>query len=242
MKKKLLYGLCSLLIVACLGACGKEEDATYGGYTSDDFKAEAEYFIEALNASSYDDIAGAATNARQQGAEAYAVAFEDYLAVIGDIGEFQGMGDFELVKSGKTLTATLTADYSVRDIRLIYVYKANHIDDGPTAINIEPVYSMGEIMEKAALNTVMGIGIVFIMLIAMSLIISLFKYVNEFEKKLQAKESGETVASPAAAAPVAVATAGTDDLELVAVIAAAIAASTGASTDSFVVRSIKKRH
>jgi hypothetical protein len=34
----------------------------------------------------------------------------------------------------------------------------------------------------------------------------------------------------------------TDDLELVAVITAAIAASTGASTDDFVVRSIKRRY
>ena len=33
----------------------------------------------------------------------------------------------------------------------------------------------------------------------------------------------------------------TDDLELVAVISAAIAASTGTSTDSFVVRSINRR-
>ena len=33
----------------------------------------------------------------------------------------------------------------------------------------------------------------------------------------------------------------TDDLELVAVIAAAIAAATGSSTDDFVVRSIKRR-
>ena len=32
-----------------------------------------------------------------------------------------------------------------------------------------------------------------------------------------------------------------DDLELVAVIAAAIAAATGTSTDDFVVRSIKRR-
>ena len=33
----------------------------------------------------------------------------------------------------------------------------------------------------------------------------------------------------------------TDDLELVAVISAAVAASTGASADSFVVRSIRRR-
>ena len=44
-----------------------------------------------------------------------------------------------------------------------------------------------------------------------------------------------------AAAPVVEEVSQTDDLELVAVIAAAIAAATGTSTDDFVVRSIKRR-
>ena len=60
------------------------------------------------------------------------------------------------------------------------------------------------------------------------------------------EEGAAAAGAPVAAAPVAAPAAApveedlTDDLELVAVISAAIAASENTSTDSFVVRSIKK--
>ncbi|MBR5952531.1 MAG: OadG family protein, partial [Pseudobutyrivibrio sp.] len=103
-------------------------------------------------------------------------------------------------------------------------------------------YTLGEIMKKAALNTVMGILIVFAMLVVMSAVIKGFEIIPKIEKKLkESKETAEDVRPVAAAVPVSSSNNETDDLQLVAVIAAAIAASTGASTDSFVVRSIKKR-
>lgn len=100
------------------------------------------------------------------------------------------------------------------------------------------------ILKKAGINTLIGMGTVFVMLIFISLLIWLLGFVP----KLFGGKKKETVAVPAAeAAPVPVAeqitereTAGTDDKELVAVIAAAIAAATGSSTDSFVVRSIRR--
>jgi sodium pump decarboxylase gamma subunit len=99
------------------------------------------------------------------------------------------------------------------------------------------VYSLGETMAKAAMNTAMGMGTVFVMLIIISLIISCFTFINKAQKKSESKQAAP---APVAAAPVAAAPQ-TDDLELVAVIAAAIAAATGSSTDDFVVRSIKRR-
>ena len=60
------------------------------------------------------------------------------------------------------------------------------------------------------------------------------------EEKHKNKKESQTVQTSdvAKAAPVEEVQ---DDLELVAVIAAAIAAATGTSTDGFVVRSIKRR-
>ena len=86
------------------------------------------------------------------------------------------------------------------------------------------------------MNTIMGIAIVFIVLIFLSFLIYLFRFIpnQEANKKAQA-------AAPApapVAAPVEVAEA--DDTELIAVIAAAIAAAEGTTTDGFVVRSIRK--
>ena len=98
------------------------------------------------------------------------------------------------------------------------------------------------ILEKALLNTLLGMGTVFVVLIFICLLISCFKYIP----KLQDKFSKKAAPEPAKAAPAPVTAAleeeaeAEDDLELVAVITAAVAASMGSSTDGFVVRSIKR--
>ncbi len=90
-------------------------------------------------------------------------------------------------------------------------------------------------MEQAAMNMVMGMGTVFIVLIFISFLIGCFKYINRFEEKMKNKGKKEDPEPLAAAepAPAAVVQAAeenlADDLELVAVITAAIAASTGTS-------------
>ena len=80
----------------------------------------------------------------------------------------------------------------------------------------------------------------FVVLIFISFIISLFEKIPALEAKFRKKEAAPAAPAPAAAAePVPAARA--DDSELIAVIAAAIAAAEGTTTDGFVVRSIKRR-
>ena len=97
-------------------------------------------------------------------------------------------------------------------------------------------------MKNAALNTLMGIGTVFVILAMLIFLISLFKYIPGSGAQ-QVKKKKEEAAAPAPA-PVPVAAAPvqeeTDNSELIAVIAAAIVASEGTTTDGFVVRSIRK--
>lgn len=102
--------------------------------------------------------------------------------------------------------------------------------------------TLGQLMVNAAKNTVVGIGVVFIVLIVICVLISLFKYLPGSGAK-QAKKQQEAAAAVAGAPAAAAAETNlTDDKELVAVITAAVAASMGTtSTDGFVVRSIKKR-
>ena len=93
--------------------------------------------------------------------------------------------------------------------------------------------AVGSQMGKVGLNTLLGMGTVFIVLILISLIIASFNLFKKDNKKQEAKV--ETVAEPVAEENLA------DDTELVAVIMAAISAYEGSSsTDGFVVRSIKK--
>ena len=101
---------------------------------------------------------------------------------------------------------------------------------------------LGKKLGNAGLNTLMGMGVVFLVLILISFVISAFGLINKAEERKKANV-------PAAPAPVPAAPAAsveepeedlTDDLELVAVIAAAIAASENTNPDGLVVRSIRK--
>ena len=104
---------------------------------------------------------------------------------------------------------------------------------------------LGERMERAALNTVIGMGTVFIVLIIIIGVISLFKFIPKLQDMFAKKDAGNVQEKSESADTQTVSAAEdtdvSDDLELVAVIAAAIAASEGAaSTEGFVVRSIRR--
>ena len=104
---------------------------------------------------------------------------------------------------------------------------------------------LGERMERAALNTVIGMGTVFIVLIIIIGVISLFKFIPMLQDRFAKKNTGDVQEKGESTATEVISVQEdadvSDDLELVAVIAAAIAASEGAaSADGFVVRSIRK--
>lgn len=131
-------------------------------------------------------------------------------------------------KHTATLEITLDEEYNVNGI--------------VTNIN----YSFGDKMLKAALNTLLGMGTVFIVLIFISFIISAFGLIPKMQKALAGKKADKPEAKDSVDNTIAQIAEReedelSDDLELVAVISAAIAASEGAaSTDGFVVRSIKR--
>lgn len=99
-----------------------------------------------------------------------------------------------------------------------------------------------EILKTALIHTLLGMGTVFVVLIVISLIISLFKFIPVIQEKLSKKKAGPVAAAPVQAEPVVEEVEEeTDDLEIVAVITAAVAAAMGTgSTDGFVVRSIRR--
>jgi len=99
------------------------------------------------------------------------------------------------------------------------------------------LFAVSDVLVRALENTVMGICIVFLMLVLISFIISLLKFVNRPQKKTPAVD----VATTAATAD----TEESDDEELVAVITAAIyeyekAMGSDVPAGGLVVRSIRK--
>lgn len=121
----------------------------------------------------------------------------------------------------------------------------------PEEMVVSAVYSKTELMKQAGMNTLLGMGTVFIVLIFISFIISLFKFLPAlFAKKPKIedlkKEESRPAAPAKAAAPAPVAGNLMNDAELVAVITAAIYAAEGqagngaVSKDKLVVRSIRR--
>jgi sodium pump decarboxylase gamma subunit len=117
---------------------------------------------------------------------------------------------------------------------------------------VNAVYSKSELMAQAGRNTLIGMGTVFVVLIFISFIISLFKYLPALFAKKPKIEPETKPAAPApiqtpapAAKPVASENL-MDDAELVAVITAAVYAASASegsgavSRDKLIVRSIKR--
>ena len=100
---------------------------------------------------------------------------------------------------------------------------------------------MLEKLTTALVHTLIGMGTVFVILIVISLIISAFALIPKLEKLLHGKKEEPALPVPYPEPEIEEAQE-TDDLEIIAVITAAVAASMGTtSTDGFVVRSIKRR-
>ncbi len=158
-----------------------------------------------------------------------------------DLGALKSIDKIDVQVSGETGTlCTIAVDttYEKRTCKFELV-----IDDDYNLSSgaINPTYTVGEKMEKAVMNTLIGMGTVFIVLIFISFIISMLKYVNRIGKKEEKPAKDEPTGVDNAIAQIVTSEENeADDLELVAAITAAIAAYEGTSSDGLVVRSIRK--
>lgn len=251
MKKKIALFLSVLSVVMMLGACGTQDPTTvdYNGVSYNELYQESLQLGTALGKATEADIQAQIDSLSGYGEETAILVDLCYkwLDAMEVSGAYVGVieNGFTVTKSGKTLTTDLMLEFEDRDVVFQLVYNYHNME--LTGVTINPVYSLGEKMSTAALNTVICMSIVFTVLIAISLLISCFKIFPYLEAKKREKEA----AAKAVKADNSVVTQIeqreeqeqelADDTELVAVIAAAIAAYEGTSTDGFVVRSIRRR-
>lgn len=233
MKKKIFLIAAICLCMLGLAACSKTDPKTvdYNGHSYDELQSTCQGTVQTLVSMTDEDRAYLLSS----GSEQITKLVNNWDELTEEYGAFVEFGDFKITKSGKTLTAEQTLQLTDRKAILTYVYTYYNME--VEDITVDAVYSLGETMKKAGQNTVMGILIVFCVLILISLIISCFKLLSNVEKKeTSAKEEKSPVVTQIAQREEQA-----DDTELIAVIAAAVAAAEGTSTDGFVVRSIRRR-
>lgn len=261
MKRKITMMLCLCICILGLAACGTDpKSIDYNGMTYQELEDYAVSTWEGLRdmdmvqmEAAVNQIEGM-SEAEQtrlmeanEGMEEEMLLIKSWLSVKSQAGEFADIDSFHITTTGKTTTTELTLKFEKRPVMVTVVYQNR--DMTVETVTVDLIYSTGEKMQKAAMNTVMGMGTVFIMLIIICLIISGFRVIPKIEQKRKEKKEQKEQAEKAFAAPAAApepelipaVSPRADDLELAAVIAAAVAAYTGQSEDDFIVRSIKRR-
>lgn len=255
--KKFKLILCALVCVLGLTACGSEEKVLDPEVAAELESRTAEIttnFLDAFDAQSAEELVSYGdeymeyimSNYFQYKANGYGLinAFSSWQSAKEDMGDLVSIAgakaDYDDQGSDIIVTLDIVGTKRTAQIEAVYEDDLYHtLDSITTNIN----WTFGEKMGKAGLNTLMGMGTVFVVLILISLIISLFKFIPSIQAAFtKEKKDVKTEAVENTIAQIVEKEEQTDDLELIAVITAAIAASQGSgSSDDFVVRSIRRR-
>ncbi len=243
MKKKLLLLLSLVICMVCVIGCGKE--ASFTESTIDE-----EILTTAKNTTTYNFTEwvksdfGPTIESEEIDEESRAL-YQSWQEMKDRFGDLTSQTEPEVNVVDDVITVKIIGEFQHGKMELTMTF-AN--TGAATDLTINEIESKAKIMEKALMNTLMGMGTVFVVLILISLVISSFGLIGKSQAKKKAAEQAAKaeVAQPVVmSAPVVEeATDVTDDLELVAVITAAIMASMGdeAPAEGLVVRSIKKRN
>lgn len=243
MKRKLAVLLSVLLCTFGLTACSSSSASDNSGEDMAIYKTEAVELINTLvnDQATLDELKATANDEDEAAAvEDGFNAWEDAKEELGAVSEIkEDSADVTYENQNKLYVVSVDGSFDKRDAVVTVTFDKN---GNINSVAFNGVYTLGEKMSKAALNTIMGLAVVFVMLVFISLIIYCFKFIHAAEEKAAAKKKASEPAPAPAPAPVAVEeeVEEEDDLELVAVIAAAIAASEGTNPDGLVVRSIKR--
>ena len=247
MKKKISLLLCILIMSLSFAGCSDKNDAAT--YDEETLTNSAEFIIS--NFSTMDEATFESFETASEFQLDYTmmgtglkISGEDFVGMIGswkaaetECGEYISHGDYEVEVKADEFVVTTTAQYKEREATILFTFDETM---AMKSMDVSAKFAIGEILTKAGLNTLLGMGTVFGVLIFLAFLISLMKYIPAILDKLTAKpEQPVQETKPAVIeAPVVEES---DDLELIAVITAAIAAQEGTSTDGFVVRSIRRR-
>lgn len=261
--KKFIALVCMITCIFGLTACGSKETVSEYEQQKLDYAQQLasqtvvpvisqlvadENQLAQLSAYTPDELSYIFQNTYSMNAEGYAVmtALSSFDSALDELGTITGIGEVSAELDDKQIVVKVEVLGERKNAEAVVLF-SNDMFMTLESAALNPVSSMGELMGRAALNTVIGMGTVFMVLILISLIISCFAVIPKLQAKFAKKNEKEEAVSAGIDSAVAQIVdqeetiSESDDLELAAVIAAAIAASEGAvTTDGFVVRSIRR--
>ena len=247
-KKRLNVLLCVLMVVLGIAGCGSRKQTVE--YDKEILEQYAEGMISSfavMNDEAFEQFEKGSElqvnlSMMQIGLpiekEALVSMMNAWKAAIDECGAYEGHGEFEAEADKSGVILSTEAEYEDRNATIAIQFDENLTME---SMDISAEYGMGEILKKAGINTLLGMGTVFAVLIFLAFIISLMKYIPALFGQTKQKENVKETTAKQPEAAVTESVEEVDDYELVAVITAAIAAQEGTSTDGFVVRSIKRR-
>ena len=234
MKNRIKYLIFSLLIVVNMALCASGRKVPED--ISTNLTTESKKFIMGLYSKSDSELYNEIAAFDQNGQAVYAEGYRNFIETREQLGGLLNIKDIKVSYSdgNYVVKAAYSAELGNGEMTLGLKEDAKEM----VILSFTPKYSLAEKMGKAALNTVLGMGTVFIILIFISFLISLFKYISIFENKIKAKQTPviETKENNTVSEPENL----EDDLELVAVITAAIAEFSNTDASNLIVRSIKR--
>ena len=257
--KKFLTLLCMITCIFGLTACGSGEQLTEYEQQKVDYaqklasevivpmlsQFEKDAYFDEYTPEEVEYMIGSQYSLNLKG-YGFTSAVSSFASAKEDMGAITGVGSTSASIDGNEIIVEVEVTGEKKNATAEVIFSNDSFMYLESAA-LNPSSGMGELMGVAALNTLIGMGTVFGVLILISLIISCFKFINKAQdnaakKKAPAQEPSGVDNALAQIVEQEAAADETDDLELVAVIAAAIASSEGAvTTDGFVVRSIRRR-
>ena len=235
MKKKLCLIFCIVSCILMMAGCSLSLTKTNKNFDKATLEKNADSFVKSWFSYDFESAVKQSTEVDEDTVNQY----KESVQLKKEYGK-QGKKvdtDFTISSDSATVVETYTTSSGKK-----LIFSVTYDEKGQTSSwKVEEYTSLGQKMSKAGLNTILSMAIVFAVLIFIALSIAQFKHIANFQNRGKKEEvKAEPVVETA---PVAVEEENlVDDLELVAVITAAIAAASETeSADGLVIRSIIRR-
>lgn len=236
--KKFRFMLGILICAFVLAACGSKEvavDEEFNGMKKQDLQIQSENTFNNVFVLSDDALQDYSTVQDAATVE----MLESWKSIKEKVGNRVGFEKFEVSESGDTVTTVLTEEFENKNVTLTITYDSSRT---VTSAKMDTVNSTNDFIGNLVENKIMYVVVLVVVLFLLLWILkangiilksqsstndNLGNVDNAIERSALSRVSEENLV---------------DDLELVAVITAAIEAASGTSSDGFVVRTIKRRN